>query len=88
MPDHAKLQKAVAAAKENNLPVQPPKCPSCDKSGLTMLVTLYAALPPQTIEDIRFAQEQVRNFAKAQRGTLQDLEIETLPGVDVYFYIK
>ncbi|MCT7314861.1 hypothetical protein N5I87_02510 [Ralstonia sp. CHL-2022] len=47
MPDHAKLQKAVAAAKENNLPVQPPKCPSCDKSGLTMLVTLYAALPPQ-----------------------------------------
>ncbi|WP_343661657.1 toxin VasX [Ralstonia sp.] len=47
MPDHAKLQKAVTAAKENNLPVQPPKCPSCDKSGLTMLVTLYAALPPQ-----------------------------------------
>jgi sulfopropanediol 3-dehydrogenase len=30
---------------------------------------------------IAFAQEQVRVFAQAQRGTLQDLEVETLPGV-------
>jgi sulfopropanediol 3-dehydrogenase len=30
---------------------------------------------------IAFAQDQVRGFATAQRGTLQDLEIETLPGV-------
>ena len=47
MSEHAKLQKAIAAAKENNLPVEPPKCPSCDKSGLSILVTVYAALPPQ-----------------------------------------
>ncbi len=33
------------------------------------------------LEDIRFAQAQVRNFAQKQRETLQDLEVETLPGV-------
>ena len=32
-------------------------------------------------EDIKFAQKQVRNFAKAQLSTLNDLEIETHPGV-------
>lgn len=41
----------------------------------------YAALDQQTIDDIRFAQEQVRNFAKIQRGSLKDVEVETLPGV-------
>jgi sulfopropanediol 3-dehydrogenase len=35
----------------------------------------------QTLADIDFAQAQVRRFAGAQRATLQDLEIETLPGV-------
>jgi sulfopropanediol 3-dehydrogenase len=33
------------------------------------------------LDDIRFAQVQVRNFAQKQRETLQDLEVETLPGV-------
>jgi len=33
------------------------------------------------LEDIRFAQAQVKNFAQKQRDTLQDLEVETLPGV-------
>ena len=33
------------------------------------------------LDDIKFAQAQVRNFAEKQRATLQDLEIETLPGV-------
>ena len=35
----------------------------------------------QLREHIAFAQEQVRAFATAQRATLTDLEIETLPGV-------
>jgi sulfopropanediol 3-dehydrogenase len=39
------------------------------------------SLPASTVEDIQFAQTQIRNFALAQRGCLQDLEIETLPGV-------
>ena len=33
------------------------------------------------MEDIRFAQTQIRRFAEAQRATMTDLEIETLPGV-------
>ncbi len=38
-------------------------------------------LSPLEIEDIKFAQKQVRNFAMAQRESMRDLEIETLPGV-------
>jgi len=33
------------------------------------------------LDDIRFAQAQVRNFAQKQRETMTDLEVETLPGV-------
>jgi len=33
------------------------------------------------LEDIKFAQAQVRNFAQKQRDTMKDLEVETLPGV-------
>ncbi|NQW10129.1 MAG: histidinol dehydrogenase [Alphaproteobacteria bacterium] len=33
------------------------------------------------IEDIRFAQTQVRNFAQYQKNAFQDIEIETIPGV-------
>ena len=33
------------------------------------------------IEDIKFAQAQVRNFAQKQRDTMLELEVETLPGV-------
>ena len=33
------------------------------------------------IEDIKFAQDQVRNFARAQRDSMLDIEVETLPGV-------
>lgn len=32
-------------------------------------------------ESITFAQDQVRNFARLQRATLTDLEVETRPGV-------
>ncbi|MCO5092723.1 histidinol dehydrogenase [Bosea sp. (in: a-proteobacteria)] len=38
-------------------------------------------LPASAIADIRFAQEQVRNFAHRQRECLLDLEVETRPGV-------
>ncbi|MEM7128075.1 MAG: histidinol dehydrogenase [Chloroflexota bacterium] len=42
---------------------------------------IMASLPAQTIDDIKFAQAQVRNFAQAQRAALQDVEVETMPGV-------
>ncbi len=35
----------------------------------------------KAIEDIRFAQDQIRNFAQIQKSALQDVERETLPGV-------
>ncbi|MEL6213623.1 MAG: histidinol dehydrogenase, partial [Pseudomonadota bacterium] len=41
----------------------------------------YDQLDAQALDDIRFAQEQVRNFAQHQRNALQDVEVETLPGV-------
>jgi sulfopropanediol 3-dehydrogenase len=40
-----------------------------------------ATLRRRDLDDIKFAQAQVRNFAEKQRATLQDLEVETLPGV-------
>jgi sulfopropanediol 3-dehydrogenase len=33
------------------------------------------------MEDIRFAQTQIRRFAQAQRASMTDIEVETLPGV-------
>jgi len=33
------------------------------------------------MEDIKFAQKQVRGFAQAQRASMTDIEVETLPGV-------
>src|SRR5262249_44359747 len=40
-----------------------------------------AQVSKRDLDDIKFAQAQVRNFAQKQRATLQDLEVETLPGV-------
>ncbi|MFT4192337.1 MAG: histidinol dehydrogenase [Comamonas sp.] len=40
-----------------------------------------AELSPQALDDIRFAQAQIRRFAQIQKSTLHDVEIETLPGV-------
>jgi sulfopropanediol 3-dehydrogenase len=42
---------------------------------------LIAQLSPRELEDIRFAQTQVRNFAQAQRASMLDIEVETMPGV-------
>ena len=40
-----------------------------------------AQVAKRDLEDIKFAQAQVRNFAQKQRETMTDLEVETLPGV-------
>jgi sulfopropanediol 3-dehydrogenase len=42
---------------------------------------LIGSLPSRTLDDIRFAQDQVRRFAEAQRASMVDIEVETLPGV-------
>ncbi len=38
-------------------------------------------VPESVLDDIRFAQAQIRNFAEIQRSALRDVEEETLPGV-------
>ncbi len=38
-------------------------------------------LSQRDLDDIRFAQNQIRNFAEHQRTCIKDIEVETLPGV-------
>jgi sulfopropanediol 3-dehydrogenase len=40
-----------------------------------------ARVAKSDLDDIRFAQEQVRNFAAIQKAALRDVEVETMPGV-------
>jgi sulfopropanediol 3-dehydrogenase len=40
-----------------------------------------AEVDQRDLDDIRFAQTQIRNFAEIQKAALQDVEVETLPGV-------
>ena len=39
------------------------------------------SLSARELDDIRFAQAQIRRFAQAQRDSMRDIEIETVPGV-------
>jgi sulfopropanediol 3-dehydrogenase len=43
--------------------------------------TILARVSPGTLNDIKFAQSQIRNFAEHQRAAIRDIEVETLPGV-------
>jgi len=45
------------------------------------IASQIAQVSRQTIDDITFAQAQIRNFAKHQKAALKDIEVETLPGV-------
>ena len=42
---------------------------------------LIKTLSERELQDIKFAQQQVRNFAEIQRASMTDVEVETLPGV-------
>ena len=45
------------------------------------IAQIMGTLDDQVIADIEFVQAQVRRFAQAQRDSLVDIEVETLPGV-------
>lgn len=47
----------------------------------TQIESCLAELTIQNIDDIKFAQEQVRNFAEIQKQSIADVEVETLPGI-------
>jgi sulfopropanediol 3-dehydrogenase len=55
--------------------------PESFKLSDAQIQAIVDSLPEQTIEDIKFAQTQIRRFAEAQRATLVDIEVETVPGV-------
>src|SRR3954470_15470188 len=43
------------------------------------IAAIMDSVPHQVIDDIKFAQQQIRNFATKQRASIQDIEYETLP---------
>ena len=43
--------------------------------------SIIARVSDRDMADIKFAQEQVRNFAQAQRDSMLDIEVEPMPGV-------
>ncbi|MBT4464071.1 MAG: histidinol dehydrogenase, partial [Rhodospirillaceae bacterium] len=43
--------------------------------------TALSRVSKRDLEDIKFAQVQIRGFAEAQRASMTDIEVETLPGV-------
>ncbi len=45
------------------------------------LDAILARVAPETLNDIKFAQAQIRSFAEHQRAAIRDIEVETLPGV-------
>ena len=55
--------------------------PADFKLSAEQVADIISGLPSQAVSDIKFAQAQVRNFAQAQRSALQEIEVETLPGV-------
>ncbi|HTD90285.1 MAG TPA: histidinol dehydrogenase [Burkholderiales bacterium] len=55
--------------------------PASFKLSPAELDVIMAKVPQSTVDDIKFAQTQIRNFAQHQRAALKDIEVETLPGV-------
>ena len=55
--------------------------PKSFKLSLSEINNLIDKVPARDLEDIKFAQEQIKNFAQAQRDSMKDIEIETMPGV-------
>ena len=55
--------------------------PESFRLSQAQIADLISQVSPRDLEDIKFAQTQVRNFAQAQRDSMLDIELETLPGV-------
>ncbi|MEL6168641.1 MAG: histidinol dehydrogenase [Pseudomonadota bacterium] len=55
--------------------------PAAFRLSQAQIDDLIAQLTPRELADIKFAQEQVQAFARAQRASMTDIEVETMPGV-------
>ncbi len=55
--------------------------PTSFKLSSAEIENLIKQVSKRDLEDIKFAQTQIRKFAQAQRNSMLDIEIETMPGV-------
>ncbi len=55
--------------------------PASFKLSQDEIDALIASLTERELADIKFAQENVRQFAQAQRDSMLDIEVEPMPGV-------
>ncbi|MFY0646789.1 histidinol dehydrogenase [Sulfitobacter geojensis] len=55
--------------------------PPAFKLSAAEIEALIARVSPQEMADLKFAQENVRRFAQAQRDSMLDIEVEMQPGV-------
>src|SRR5690606_4268557 len=55
--------------------------PPAFRLDAAQIQAIVDSVDPSTLDDIRFAQAQIRNFAQVQRASMQDVRVETLPGV-------
>ena len=55
--------------------------PTSFKLSSAEIENLIKQVSKRDIEDIKFAQSQIRKFAQSQRDSMLDIEIETMPGV-------
>ena len=55
--------------------------PPSFRLGPSEIAAAMQKVSARDMEDIRFAQAQIRRFAEAQRASMRDIEIETEPGV-------
>ena len=76
---HGYFDIGIAVASERGLVV--PVLRNTDTLSLAEIEKAISQVTKRDLDDIKFAQAQVRNFAQKQRDTMRDLEVETLPGV-------
>jgi len=55
--------------------------PQSFRLGKSEIEAAMQKVSTRDMDDIRFAQTQIRRFAEAQRASMTDIEVETLPGV-------
>jgi len=55
--------------------------PPAFRLGASEIEAAMQKVSSRDMEDIRFAQTQIRSFAEAQRASMRDIEVESMPGV-------
>ncbi|MBT2698547.1 histidinol dehydrogenase [Bacillus sp. ISL-40] len=55
--------------------------PESFKLSQEQVKEIINSVPEETINDIKFAQAQVKRFAEVQKSSIRDIEVETLPGI-------